>query len=33
MAGQQYEPVAVLARMVIQMHMTMLQDLRTEAAA
>jgi putative membrane protein len=33
MAGQQYEPIAVLARMVIQMHLTMLQDLQNEVAA
>jgi predicted outer membrane protein len=33
MAGQEYEPVAVLARMVIQMHLTMLQDLKNEVAA
>lgn len=33
MAGQEYEPIAVLARMVIEMHQTMLQDLRNELAA
>ena len=30
LAGQEYEPVAVMARMVIQMHLTMLQDLQNQ---
>ena len=30
---EEYEPVAVMARMVIQMHLTMLQDLQHEVAA
>nr|WP_294554090.1 DUF4142 domain-containing protein [uncultured Rhodopila sp.] len=30
---EEYEPVAVMARMVIQMHLTMLQDLQNEVAA
>jgi putative membrane protein len=33
MAGQEYEPIAVMARMVIQMHLTMLQDLQNQVAA
>jgi len=33
MAGQEYEPIAVMARMVIQMHLTMLQDLQNQMAA
>jgi predicted outer membrane protein len=33
MAGQEYEPIAVMARMVIQMHLTMLQDLQNQIAA
>ena len=33
MTGQEYEPIAVMARMVIQMHLTMLQDMQNELAA
>ncbi len=33
MAGEEYEPIAVMARMVIQMHLTMLQDLQNQLAA
>jgi putative membrane protein len=33
MAGEEYEPIAVMARMVIQMHLTMLQDLQNQVAA
>jgi predicted outer membrane protein len=33
LAGQEYEPIAVMARMVIQMHLTMLQDLQNQLSA
>jgi putative membrane protein len=33
LVDQAYEPVAVMARMVIQMHMTMLQDLQNQLSA
>ena len=33
MTSEEYEPIAVMARMVIQMHLTMLQDLRNAVAA